>query len=796
MDIPEELRQEIMATFQIELEEHVGSFNKGLIDLEKGPEPEARDQLLTDLFRTAHNLKGSARAVGLKDIVTIANRLEDLLGAMRREELFPSSDLLDIMLPAVDALQESMDAHLRGEKLSVKKRDDLLEAMEKVLKEAPGPEESETIPGSPRASGPRPRSGGQTQTETPVRKSPIPSPDSMDPDPKDTDPAVEKPEQTESSRNRRGSNPRSAEDTVRVPTSKLDALMDGIGELLVARMTTEQRRSELSELQRRMSRWHKNWRMVRGHYNSLLRKQDHQPDMPPDLWALIDFLGKNEDEIKTFGRELGRLGAVLSSDHNRLSLLTDTLEKEVRGVRMLPLSTLFDPFPRMVRDLARERGKEINFIVEGASSEVDRHVLEAMKDPLTHLLRNAVDHGIETPEVREAVGKERQGTVLLRGSQKGNTIVIEVVDDGAGIELRKVRETTVRLGLFKEEEAEKLSETEIKELIFLSGLSTLDRATELSGRGVGLDVVKKNVEDLQGLIGVESIPGLATTFTLTLPLTLATNQVLLVDVGGETMGLPTTSVHRIERVERKDVGSLEGHPAIRVNGRILPLLSLSQTLGLERRQSQRPSQGKMPVVILGLAEKRMAFEVDGLKGTQEVVIKNMGPQLRRVPNVQGAAVLGNGQVVMILNMADLLRTTGPAPTPQIQGAKEAQQIIRGRILVVDDAITTRTLEKNILENAGYQVLVAADGEEGWAIIQSELLSAIVADVDMPRMDGVQLTEKVKGDELYRHLPVVLVTSLESRQDKIRGLEAGADAYITKQTFEQQELLETIERLIG
>ena len=583
---------------------------------------------------------------------------------------------------------------------------------------------------------------------------------------------------------------------MRVPTSKLDALMDGVGELLVARMTTEQRRSELRELQRRMSRWHKNWRTVRGHYNTLLRKRDHQPDMPPELWALIDFLGKNEDEMKTFGRELGRLAAVLSSDHNRLSLLTDTLEKEVRGVRMLPLSTLFDPFPRMVRDLARERGKEINFVVEGASSEVDRHVLEAMKDPLTHLLRNAVDHGIETPEVREAVGKERQGTILLRGSQKGNTIVIEVVDDGAGIELQKVRETTVRLGLFKEEEAQKLGEAEIKELIFLSGLSTLDRATELSGRGVGLDVVKKSVEDLQGLIGIESTPGLTTTFTLTLPLTLATNQVLLVDVGGEIMGLPTTSVHRIERVERKDVGSLEGHPAIRVNGRILPLLSLSQTLGLERRQSQRPSQGNMSVVILGLAEKRMAFEVDGLRGTQEVVIKNMGPQLRRVPNVQGAAVLGNGQVVMILNMADLLRTTGPAPTRKSKGAKEAQPIIRRSILVVDDAITTRTLEKNILENAGYQVLVAADGEEGWAIIQSELLSAIVADVDMPRMDGVQLTEKVKGNELYRHLPVVLVTSLESRQDKIRGLEAGADAYITKQTFEQQELLETIERLIG
>jgi two-component system chemotaxis sensor kinase CheA len=395
-----------------------------------------------------------------------------------------------------------------------------------------------------------------------------------------------------------------------------------------------------------------------------------------------------------------------------------------------------------------------------------------------------------------AAGKPRAGTIKLRAAQKGNAIVLTVSDDGAGINLNAVKQAALARGLLTSQELEGMEDREILDLIYHSGLSTHQKVTEISGRGIGLDVVRKNLERLQGMVDVNTATGKGATFTLTLPLTLATSHVLLMGVAGQIVSIPTTTVVRILKAKVEEIGRIEGKPAIRVSGHPLSLFSLAQVLELSESEASFTAGQKIPIVVVGVAEKKMAFRIDDLYGTQEVVIKGMGRQFSRVRNVTGAAILGDGRVVMILNVADLVKSAQKGAGIAASIPVQVKKVSRRRLLVVDDSITTRTLEKNILENAGYQVMVAADGEEAWAILQSEPVDGIVADINMPRMDGFVLTRKIKGHEKLKNRPVVLVTSLETPQDKIRGMEAGADAYIIKGTFDQRDLLATIERLIG
>jgi two-component system chemotaxis sensor kinase CheA len=775
MDRREELKRQLMATFQAELEEHLGTLNRGLLALEEGRPGEEKEVLLADLFRATHSLKGAARAVDLRDIEAIAHRLEDVLGAVQRAEIALTAELFDLIFRAVDILREAMAAYLQGTGLLPEVREELLGRLEATRRGESTSAKAGEIPAAPVPS----------QPPAPL---PVPEPVSV-PSPLLATPLA------------------MDEETIRVATEKLDRLMDGMGELMVARMRTEQRLLELRALWQRLARWEKDWRLVRTHYRRAQRQPgEREAAMEASPYAsagadldwvpLLDFLAVNEQHLKALSAEMNDLQRSFAGDRGHLTLLADNLQDEVRRMRMLPIATLFDPFPRMMRDLARERGKEVSLEIEGADTEVDRQVLEMMKDPLVHLLRNALDHGIESPAQREAAGKPRRGTVHLRAAQKGNTIVLEVADDGAGINLEAVRRAAVGQGLVTALEASGLDTQETIQLIFRLGLSTKVEVTDLSGRGVGLDVVRQNLERLHGLVQVDTAAGQGTTFTLTLPLTLATSQVLLVRAAGQLVALPTTTVERILRVPATDVGRIEGKPAIRSNGRPLPLVPLDQVLELPHSDTILAPEQRLPVVILGIAERRIAFRVDSLEGTQEVVVKSLGRQLRRVRNVAGATILGTGEVVMILNVADLVKSAQETPAAAAPLPVEVQEPPRRRVLVVDDSITTRTLEKNILENSGYRVWVAADGEEAWALMQSEPLDLVVSDIAMPRMDGFVLTEQIRGDERFRDLPVVLVTSLESQRDRQRGLEAGADAYITKSAFDQQNLLEAIEHLIG
>lgn len=754
----DDIQKQLLVVFQTELEEHVVTLNKGLLALEKEPEAGQKADLLAEIFRAAHSLKGAARGVGITDVETLAHKIEDVLAAIRHTELEFSPLLFDALFPLIDALSEAMSAFLDGARFSVSRRDNLFEVLQFAIQGEQHPEKT---------------TGRQHLPE--VRSSSLAS--------------------------------FSTEDTIRVSTAKLDSLMDDVGELLTARMRSEQRLSELRELQTLLVDWQSDWRGVRAQFHqmqsgdgsgtenrsSINNGSNHSTLRSP---YLVKFLWDNEVHLQSAQKQINEIIRMFSEDHGHHSLLIDSLQDSVRRARMLPIATLFDSLPRLVRDLARDQGKQVALRIVGAETEVDRQMLEIMKDPLIHLLRNAVDHGIQSPSIRETSGKQALGTIDLIVTQRGNTIIVQVADDGAGINMKKVRQAVVKRGLLSPEAVNDLSEPEVLDLIFYTGLSTQDEVSEVSGRGVGLDVVRQNLERLNGLINVDTIPGEGTTFTLTMPLTLATSHVLLIEAAGQTVAAPTAAIERILRIDASEIHYVEGKPAIEFDSRPLPLIHLNQILGLPVQKRSYQTDQKVNVVVMGAAEKRAAFQVEKLDTTQEVVVKNIGAQLRRVPNIAGATILGSGEVVMVLNVSDLMKSINSGAVDSRQTFIEISEPRRRQVLVVDDSITTRTLEKNILENAGFSVIVAANGQEAWGLLQYESLDVVVADIDMPRMDGIELTNRIKKDQRHQNTPVILVTSLESPQDKIKGMEAGADAYIVKSDFDQQELLKSIERLIG
>lgn len=775
----EELTRRLMATFRPELEEHLTTLNGGLLALEEGSAAEPREHIIAEIFRAAHSLKGAARGVGLRDIESIAHALESILAEVKQGTLLPVPELVDRLLPALDAMREAMALHLAGERLPSGRLRELLASLASVLGGS-----SQTVPASvsPRESPAQDGGDGSAISE-----------------PTGSKPAVFEPAPEASEMPAESRRAPAAADTIRVSTGKLDALMEDAGELLAARMRSERQLAELRELQQCVSRWSKSWRALSGHVGALRRSERH--GQPPkaftlsDIRPLLEFLARNEANLKAVAGGMSRLVGMAASTLQGLALVGDTVQDSVRVLRMVPASSIISRFPRMVRDLARERGKEVALRVVGADLEIDRWVLEAIADPLTHLLRNAVDHGIESPAGREASGKPRRGVVTLQLTQAGGTIVIEVTDDGAGIDPDVVLRAAVACKAVTAESASKLSQLEALQLVFRSGVSTASAVTELSGRGVGLDIVRANLERLHGTIAVSTTLGRATTFTMTVPLTLATVHVLLAQVAGRIVAVPTTVVERILRVNPGDVRCIDGRPALHLGGRPVALFSLAQALGLRDGSSEPANGGTRPTIALGVADRRRAFMVDSLLGTQEVVVKSLGWPLQRVRNVAGCCILGGGEVGIVLNVADLM-SAAPGASVTDTVVNERPPASERSVLLVDDSITTRILEKNILENAGFRVASASDGEEAWAMIHGERPQIVVTDIAMPRLDGVELTRRIRADAAFKEIPVVLVTSLASPQDRLRGLEAGADAYITKGTFDQHELLATIERLLG
>ena len=589
-------------------------------------------------------------------------------------------------------------------------------------------------------------------------------------------------------------------------SAKLDALLLQAEELLAAKLAAHQRAAGLRQLQSLPDEWKKKWAKLRGEVRTLqqtLSRQENgngggSPNGP--LLRITDFLEWNREFIESLDVDLADLAKATAQDQRSVGTMVDNLLDDMKKIVMLPFSTLLRVFPRFVRELSREQGKEIELVVRGGEIEMDRRVLEEMKDPLIHLVRNCVDHGIEPPQERLQQGKPPRGTLTISISPRdSNTAELTVADDGKGIDAAKVREAALKSRLLSPEKAEAIDAREALPLVFQPGISTSPIITDISGRGLGLAIVKEKVEKLKGTLSLETEPGKGTTFRMALPLTLARFRGVLVRVQEHFFVVPTGDVERVARVKITEIKTVENRKTIALNGQAIALVGLGEALQLPQKGAGSDRPETVPVAVLRAGGRCIAVSVDEVLGEQEVLVKTLGKQLTRVRNIAGATILGNGRVVPILNVPDLMEAAVRASEAGLEapgaGTVAIEETEKKSVLVAEDSITSRSLLKNILESAGYDVETAVDGIDAFTKLRSAQFHAVVSDVDMPRMNGFGLTAKIRADKKLAELPVILVTALDSRADREHGIDAGADAYIVKSSFDQSNLLEVIRRLI-
>jgi chemotaxis protein histidine kinase CheA len=486
----------------------------------------------------------------------------------------------------------------------------------------------------------------------------------------------------------------------------------------------------------------------------------------------------------------------VSKEAFHLDPVIDELQAKMKEIKMLPLSTIFDGFSRMVRDIASQQGKEVNLVISGEETELDKRVMEGIKNSLIHILRNCIDHGIEEPDVRVALGKERHGTIRVSAFHEADNVVITVEDDGRGMDVDQIKETALRKRLFSRLDLERMAEKEILNIVFLNGYSTSPVVTDVSGRGMGLDIVRRDITQLKGRVILAAQKERGTKFTLVLPLTIAVIQVLLVEAEKMLFALPMLSITESVKVKMDEVSTIEGRMAITLRDQTVPLVRLKEVLGLPLSTNEEvKGKDQMPVVIATSFDRRVGFIVDRIVGEQEVFIKNLGKHLGKVKNVSGAIILASGEVVVVLDVTDLIAHSA-LRLPAVARHAPAEKYKERRILVVEDAFSTRELEKSILENHGYLVDTAVDGLDALERVAGNAYDLVVSDIEMPRMDGFELCRALKTQKGAKDIPFVMVTGLQKEEDKRRGMELGADAYLVKSGFEQSNLLDTIERLVG
>lgn len=781
--------------YKMESEDHLKHLDAGLLRLEVDAQDSATLELV---FRAAHNLKGAAHMLGLKQVESIAHHFEDTLGAAKRGRLVLSSESIDRLYVGLDAISKLVNEAVTGEAANisveavlaqmngagplVSSRSDAAKADVPVSDIAPG-EPEEAASAAPIAA---PIAATVAATSAPVMSEPL----SASP-PSPVDDALTAPLTAFKI------------ETIRVEPEKMDGLMTLAAELTVTTTRMARGLSAYQEMMELREEWNKD----------VVANGAEQTDAGVDTETKnADFFEREQARIQLLGELLDRLKRTARDDVVRLNLAAKELEGSIRKIRLLPLSTVFELFPRMVRDLAREQGKEIHLTLEGDATTADKRILEELKDPLMHIIRNAIDHGIETPDERERNGKPRVASLRLRAYKTATSVVVEIVDDGRGLDEEAIKRVALKRGVAREDELAIMSHEQLAMLIFAPGFSTSAIVTDVSGRGVGLDVVRANVENLRGTVHVESAAHRGCTFRLQMPLTLATTRVLLVQVAGRPYGIPVESLQGSRTIDSATIFRIEGRDAIQLAGQPVSVAHLADLLDLSTDGSRyltplgaKPPTGKTlangarvekpwPCVIIALGQERLGCFVEALLDEQEVILQPLGALLKRVRNVAGSTILGTGEVCMILNPHDLMKTLRKRQGNT--GAPEGTEPIRKKlILLAEDSITTRTQEKRILESAGYEVVIAVDGLDAFNKIGTRDFDAVVSDVEMPNMDGLTLAAKIRQDERYSEVPIVLVTSLASEDDRQRGVEVGANAYLTKGSFDQDVLIETLRRLI-
>lgn len=757
------LLRRLLATFKAEAQEHIEAIDSGLLELERTVDAQARAAVVDTIFRAAHSLKGAARTVNVRDIEAVCQSLESVFATLRRKEMTPSAELFDLLHRVADTLGTLLQ-HIGAERNGAQPPPvaDLIRALHIAAAEniRPGPASAAPLP------------------QVPVEPVPTPVPA--------VQPSV--------------SAKRAATDTVRVAIDKLDAVLLQAEELLSAKLAATQQVARLRQCRAQPAEWKKRWMQLRPDMRSIRHALENKKNGAGEgfHWRrVVEFLEWSEGCIDALDSGLVEVTKAADHDQRSVGSMVDTLLDDMKKVVMQPFAMLLDVLPRLVRELSRDQGKTVELTVRGDDIEIDRRILEEMKDPLIHLVRNCIDHGIEKPELRARAGKPGQGVLTISIAMRdGRNVELLLADDGGGIDAAAVKASAVKQESISSEQAAALSDQEALALIFQPGVSTSPIITDISGRGLGLAIVKEKVEKLHGALTVESELGRGTKFRIVLPLTLARFRGVLVEAAERMFVMPTSNVERALRVRRADIKTVENHATVVLNEQVLPLVRLRDVLQLPHAADADDDPENQPVVVLGYGSQRIVFAVDAVVNEQEVLVKTLGRQLVRVRHIAGASVLGTGQVVPILNVADLIESALRNDAGGFRSASRvARDVVKKSVLVAEDSITSRILLKNILEAAGYSVETAVDGMEGLNKLRAGKFDLVVSDVEMPRLDGFGLATKVRADKKLASLPVVLVTALDSREDRERGVDAGANAYIVKGSFDQSNLLEVIRRLI-
>ncbi len=758
--------QEIIEDFLVEAFELIEQMDQDLVELEHQPEDL---ELLNSIFRVAHTVKGSSSFLNFDILTELTHHMEDVLNKARKSELILNSDIMDVILESVDMMkgllegirESGNDTECGIEIADICKRLDVFsnggtitteeekKEEEEEVKPEPKPEPEEEIDYSnmsdddveaeierllnqKREEKERKKAEKEKQKEEEsttdtsidnktVEKEPAPAQAVTPP----KAPVVEKkpaPAQKKA--------PSAPEQTIRVEVKRLDHLMNLIGELVLGK-------------------------------NRLLK--------------IYDDVEERYDGEKF----LEELNQVVSS----VSMVTTDLQIAVMKTRMLPVSKVFNRFPRLVRDLSRDLNKDIDLIMKGEDTELDKSIVEEIGDPLVHMIRNSCDHGVETPEVRKAAGKNPKGTVNLKAYNEGNQIVIEIKDDGAGMDADFLKMKAMEKGVITEQEAGQLSDKEAYGLIFKPGFSTAASVTNVSGRGVGMDVVKTNIEKLNGIIDIDSEFGVGSTFKLKIPLTLAIMQALLVSAQEEYFAIPLSSVLETVRINIDEVYTIEGKNVLKLRDEVLSLVRLSDMFGVEQVFD---SGTHNYVVIIGVAESKLGIIVDGLVGQEEVVIKSMGDYLQGINGIAGATIRGDGGVTLITDVAALMHIAKDIKVDLTAQNSTLQQTQKNspsdyHVMIIDDSKTDRTIMKKALKPLGISITEATNGVEALNTLKSGDINfdALLVDIEMPQMDGYTLASEIRKYSKYRNLPLLAVTSRTSKSDRLRGVEVGMTEYITK-----------------
>lgn len=788
--------QKLQAAFKVEAEEHLQAMSSGLLELEKASAGAEQTPIIETVYREAHSLKGAARAVNRTDIEGICQPLESVFAAWKRHERNPSPEDFDTLHRAIDSIGKLL-SFSESERAGV----DTNQVSELVHQLGVIETPNQRNRTQPQRDGSRPQCvEGAKSEEEKVEDTKQHNPVSSVVKVAEPPPAVPSPAPEKSS----------LAETVRISTAKLDKLLLEAEEMLAVKMTARQRAADLRDVKFVFESWKKEWAKVQPRLRDLRDGESktadgqgsngnsHQHAARDAQSALLEFVDWNQSFLKSLEGQLASLVKVVEQDQHSLGKLVDDLLEDSKKLLMLPFSTLLSVLPKLARDLCRDQGKEAEVVIRGGDVEIDKRILEEMKAPLIHVLRNCIDHGIEKPEQRARQNKPPRATVTIAVSQvNGSKVEILLSEDGAGIDLEKVKTAAVKHGIVSEAEARKLNDQEALALIFQSEVSTSPIITEISGRGLGLAIVREKVEKLSGRVSVETHLHGGTTFRILLPLTLATFRGILVKAADQTFVIPAASVERADRIKRDEIKTVGNREAISLDGHAVSLARLDAVLELSSKGTNGETPNFLQLVVLGSGNKRIAFGVDEVLNEEEVLVKPLGKPLSRVRNIAGATVLGSGKAVPVLHVADLLKSAMKASAPAALAAEPSVNgaAKRKSILVAEDSITSRMLLKNILESAGYQVKTTVDGVDALTTLKTEDFDLVVSDVEMPRMNGFDLTAKIRGDKKLAETPVVLVTALASQQDRERGVDAGADAYIVKRDFDQSNLVETVQRLI-